>query len=160
MRPLRLLSIGVVLLALVAAPVAGAEPKGEQTTIHLVNEPSVFDDVDPCTGAPARISTVETGVIHTTAFPDHFHITGTLHGVFTLDLFPLNGVADASGTYTVWFGDNIPKKLNGASTFTLNGQITYPDGTRWSFHVVSHTTFAEGDVPKHSFDKAHCVQIG
>jgi hypothetical protein len=155
-----MLLVGLALLALIAAPVAGAEPKGEQTTIHLVDEASVFDDVDPCTGAPARISTVETGVIHITAFPDHFHITGTLHGEFTLDLFPLNGVADGSGTYTVWFGDNVTKKNAGAATFTLNGQITYPDGTTWSFHVLAHTTFAEGDVPKHSFDKAHCQQIG
>jgi hypothetical protein len=49
---------------------------------------------------------------------------------------------------------------NGAATFTLNGQITYPDGTTWSFHHVDHTTFAEGAVPKHEFSKMHCTQIG
>ena len=159
MRTLRTYLIGLALLALLVVPVANAEPKGEQTTIHVVNEPNVFDDVDPCTGAPARISALETGVIHITEFPDHFHITGTLRAEFTLDLFPLDGIADGSGTYTVWFGDNVPKKLNGAATFTLNGQITYTDGTTWSFHVLSHTTFAEGDVPKLSFEKAHCQQI-
>jgi hypothetical protein len=79
---------------------------------------------------------------------------------FTVDLLPLDGEADATGTYTVWFGDNVPKKGNGAATFTLNGQITYPDGTTWSFHHVDHTTFAEGDVPKHEFSKMHCTQIG
>jgi hypothetical protein len=160
MTGLRLLTVVVCASALVAAPLANAAPKGEQTTFHLQNEPSVFIDVDPCTGAPAQISTSETGVIHITAFPDHFHITGTLRATFTVDLLPLDGVADATGTYTVWFGDNVPKKLNGAATFTLNGQLTYADGTTWSFHVLGHTTFAEGDVPKHSFFKAHCTQIG
>jgi hypothetical protein len=160
MRALRLLIVMMALLALVGAPLAGAEPKGDQTTLHLVNEPNVFVDVDPCTGIPAQISALETGVIHTTEFPDHFHITGTLRATFTVDLLPLDGEADATGTYTVWFGDNVPKKGNGAATFTLNGQITYPDGTTWSFHQVGHTTFAEGDVPKHEFFKMHCTQIG
>ena len=159
MRALRFLVIGSMVLAAVAAPFASAAPSGEQETIHLVNEPNVFTDVDPCTGEPARISALETGVIHTTAFPDHFHITGTLRATFTVDLLPTDGRADGAGTYTVWFGDNVPKKLNGASTFTLNGKITYPDGTRGSFHNVGHTTYAEGDVPKHEFFKTHCTQI-
>ena len=160
MRVLRLFTVTVALLAVVAAPLAGAAPKGDQTTIHLVNEPNVFVDVDPCTGLPAQISALETGVIHITEFPDQFHITGTLRATFTVDLLPIDGQPDATGTYTVWFGDNVPKKLNGAATFTLNGQITYADGTTWSFHHVDHTTFAEGDVPKHEFSKMHCTQIG
>lgn len=153
-RLLIVAALAAMAVAVVAAPAAG-EPKGEQTTLHLVNEPNVFTDVDPCFGAPAQFNALESGVIHITEFPDHFHITGTLHATFTLDVLPLGGPL-ANGTYVVWFGDNVPKKRNGAATFTINGEITYPDGAHFSFHQVGHTTFAPNDVPKLEFFKSHC----
>ena len=159
MRALRLVMFTVALLAVAAAPL-GAAPKGVQTTLHLVDEPNIFVDVDPCTGVPAEISALETGVIHTTEFPDHFVITGTLRATFTVDELPLDGIPEGTGTYTVWFGDAIPPKSNGAQTFTLNGKITYEDGTTWAFHNLGHTTYELGDVPKLDFFKAHCTQIG
>ena len=160
LRPVVLLMVSTALTVLVWAPLAGAGPKGEQTTMHVVNEPNIFVDVDPCTGIPGQISALESGVVHITEFPDHFHISASLHATFTLDLLPLDGTPDATGTYHVSFRDQVPKKLNGASGFALNGKITYPDGTTWSFHNQGHTTFAPGDVPKLDFFKAHRNQVG
>jgi hypothetical protein len=160
MRALRFLTCTFALLAVVAAPLAGAAPKGEQTTTHLVDEPNVFVDVDPCTGIPAQISALESGIVHITEFPDQFHINVSLHATFTVDVLPLDGIPDATGTYHVSFRDEIPKKSNGAVGFALNGKITYPDGTTWAFHNQGHTTFAPGDVPKLDFFKAHCNQVG
>ena len=34
------------------------------------------------------------------------HVTGTLRGVFTADLLPVDGTPDITGRYTVWFGSN------------------------------------------------------
>jgi hypothetical protein len=151
------------LLALGASSAFAGGPPVVNTTDHLDNVPSVFDDVHPCTGQPAQVSTIETGVIHFLAFADGtVRITGTLHGVFTADLLPLDGSADVTGTYTVWFGNNGAFTETGdvfgkaVSTFTLNGQLTNADGSSNSFHVVAHALFDEDGSPKLEFFKAHC----
>jgi hypothetical protein len=150
-------------LALGATSALAGGPPVVNTTDHLDNMPSVFVDVHPCTGQLAQVSSLETGVIHFLAFADGtVRITGTLHGVFTADLLPLDGTPDATGTYTVSFGNNGAVTETGeafgkaVTTFTLNGQITNADGSSNSFHVVAHALFDEDGSPKLEFSKAHC----
>ena len=61
-------ALGGVLLA--AAPTAAQGPPVENSTQHIVNEVSTDIDVHPCTGKPAEITIVESGVIHFAAFAD------------------------------------------------------------------------------------------
>jgi len=161
------LSAGVLaiagVLALSASSVLAGGPPVVNTTDHLDNVPNIFVDLHPCTGQPAQVSSVETGVIHFLAFADGtVRITGTLHGVFTADLLPLDGTPDATGTYTVWFGSNGAFTESGdvfgkaVTTFTLNGQLTNADGSSNRFHVVTHALFDEDGSPKLEFFKAHC----
>jgi hypothetical protein len=156
------LAIAGVLALGASSALAGGPPVGN-TTDHLDNVPNVFVDVHPCTGQPAQVSSLETGVIHFLAFADGtVRITGTLHGVFTADLLPVDGTPDATGTYTVWFGSNGAFTETGdvfgkaVTTFTLNGQLTNVDGSSNSFHVVAHALFDEDGSPKLEFFKAHC----
>jgi len=150
-------------LALGASSTLAGGPPVVNTTDHLDNVLNVFVDVHPCTGQPAQVSSLETGVIHFLAFGDGtVRITGTLHGVFTADVLPLDGIPDATGTYTVWFGSNGAFTETGeafgkaVTTFTLNGRITNADGSSNSFHVVAHALFDKDGSPKLEFSKAHC----
>lgn len=150
-------------LALGATSALAGGPPVVNTTDHLDNVPSVFDDFHPCTGQAAQVSTLETGVIHFLAFADGtVRITGTLHGVFTAEVLPLDGTPDATGTYTVWFGSNGAVTETGeafgkaVTTFTLNGQITNADGSSNRFHIVAHALFDEDGSPKLEFSRAHC----
>lgn len=153
--------VGVLALGATSALAGG--PPVVNTTDHLVDVPTVFDDVHPCTGQPARVSSVETGVIHFLAFADGtIHTTGTLHGVFSADLLPVDGTPDATGSYTVWFGSNGAFTETGTvfgkaeTTFTLNGQLTNADGSSARFHVMTHAVFDADGGTKLEFAKAHC----
>jgi hypothetical protein len=96
----------VGLLALGTSAFATGPPVVNQTD-HIVNETSTDVDVHPCTGAPVELTLVESGVIHFSAFADGtVHFTGTLRGTFSADALPADGVADATGTITTWFGGN------------------------------------------------------
>jgi hypothetical protein len=153
----------VGVLALGASSVLAGGPPVVNTTDHLVDVPTTFVDVHPCTGQPAQVSSVETGVIHFVAFADGtVHVTGTLHGVFTADLLPVDGTPDVTGRYTVWFGSNGAITETGTAfgkaetTFTLNGKLTNADGSSASFHVTAHAVFDADGTPKLEFFKAHC----
>jgi hypothetical protein len=130
---------------------------------HVVNETSTQLDVHPCTGVPVELTLVETGVIHFAAFADGtVHFTGTLRGTFSADVLPADGVPDATGTFTTWFGGNgLLLEEGGAvgkgqGAFTLNGRGVNADGSTFRFHQNGNTVFDENGVPKLDFAKSSC----
>jgi hypothetical protein len=165
---------GVALVALVAAAglllltAGGALAKGPpvvKVTERLVNEPTTDIGVHPCTGQPAELTLVESGVIHFSAFADGtVHFTGTLRGTFSVDALPADGIPDATGRFVEWFGGNgLLLEEGGAAgkavaSSTINGKGTNADGSTFSFHQNGHTVFDADGVPKLDFFKvrAHC----
>ena len=167
MRRYLLASAFLVLVAalLVAAPAAAQGPPVERSTERIVNETDTFIDVHPCTGQAAEITTVDNGMIHFAAFADGtVHFTGTLRSTFSADLLPADGIPDASGRTTTWFGGNGLLNEDGTASgkaqtaFTFNGRGTNADGSRFTFHQNGNTVFDPNGVPKVDVfhDTAHC----
>jgi len=155
--------LAVTGLLLTPATASANGPPVVNTTDHLVNVTETFIDVHPCTGEPAAITVTQTGVIHFSFFADGtVHITGTLRGPFSADLLPADGLPDATGTFTTWFGGNgLLLEAGGAVgkgevASTLNGKGTNADGSTFKFHANGHTVFDAAGVPKLDFAKAHC----
>ena len=156
------LLVVVGLLAFGTTAFAKGPPVVNQTD-HDVNEASTQLDVHPCTGVPVELTLVETSVIHFSAFADGtVHFTGTLRGTFSADALPTDGVPDATGTFTTWFGGNGLLLEEGGATgkaqaaFTLNGRGVNADGATFRFHQNGNTVFDENGVPKLDFFKARC----
>lgn len=150
------------LLATAGAALAQGPPVVNQTE-HLAGMTSTEIDVHPCTGQLAEVTLTQSGVIHFSALGDGtVHFTGTLRGTFSADALPVDGVADATGTFVVWFGGNgMLLEEGGAAgkgevTFTLNGRGTNADGSSFSFHGNAHTVFDSAGVPKLDFAKTRC----
>jgi hypothetical protein len=153
----------VGVLALGASSALAGGPPLVNTTDHLDSVPTTFVDVHPCTGEPIQVSSVESGVMHFLLRSDGtISATGTLRGVFSGDLLPVDGTPDATGQYTVVFASNGAIDQNGipfgkaVTTFVLNGVFTNPDGLSTSFNVRSHAVFDADGNPKVSFDNARC----
>ena len=152
---------GVVGLLLATAGGAFAQgPPVVNQTERLVNETSTDIGVHPCTGQPAELTLVESGVIHFSAFADGtVHFTGTLRGTISVDALPADGVPDATARFVVWFGGNgLLLEEGGAvgkgeGSFTFNGKGTNADGSTFSFHQNGHTVFDADGVPKLDFFK-------
>ena len=133
------------------------------TTEQFRDVSNLFIDVQPCTGEPIEVSTVESGVTHFVLRADGT-ITGsqTIRATFSADILPTDGVPDATGHYTVVFTSigAIPETGdpwgNAVTTFILNGVLEYPDGSTATFHVESIATFDSGGNPRLAFDKALC----
>jgi hypothetical protein len=156
------LMVVVGLLAFGSSAFANGPPVVKQTD-QLVNEESTQVDVHPCTGVPVQLTLVETGMIHFSAFADGtVHFTGTLRGTFSADNLPADGVPDATGTFTTWFGGNgLLLEEGGAigkaqSAFTLNGRGTNADGSTFRFHQNGNTVFDQDGVPKLDFANSRC----
>jgi hypothetical protein len=156
------LLVVVGLLSFGTSAFAKGPPVVNQTD-HFVDETSTQIDVHPCTGEPVELTLVETGVIHFSAFADGtVHFTGTLRGTFSADALPADGVPDATGTFTTWFGGNgLLLEEGGAigkaqSAFTLNGRGVNADGSTFRFHQNGNTVFDENGVPRLDFFKSRC----
>ena len=156
------LFVVVGLLAFATSAFANGPPVVNQTD-HFVDETSTQLDVHPCTGVPVELTLVETGVIHFAAFADGtVHFTGTLRGTFSADALPTDGVPDATGSFTTWFGGNgLLLEEGGAigkgqGAFTLNGRGVNADGSTFTFHQSGNTVFDENGVPKLDFVKSRC----
>ena len=153
------LSIASVLagagLVFIGGSAMAAGPPQENGTIHLSNEVSTAVDFHPCTGQAAQVTTAESGVIHLLVQPDgHVHYTGTLHAQWSADALPTDGVADAAGTYVVWFGGNGLLLENDTAVgraevgYTVNGKGTNADGSRFSWHQNAHGVFDPTGTPR------------
>jgi hypothetical protein len=155
--------VGLLLLSAASAFANG--PPVVKTTERLVNETSTTIDAHPCTGQPAELTLIQSGVIHFSAFGDGtVHFTGTLRGTFSADALPADGIPEATGRFVEWFGGNgLLLEEGGAvgkavGSFTLNGRGTNADGSSFSFHQNGHTVFDATGVPKLDFFKvrANC----
>ena len=138
-----------------AAPAGAAGPPVESWTEHIANQVDITNDVHPCTGQAAEITTVMSGVIHFVAQPDgNVHITGMLHGTFTADALPADGTQDASGTFQATFGGNGMLLESGEAVgratlrFTDNGAILNADGSTEQWHRNGTTVYAGNALPK------------
>lgn len=163
-RPAAALLMIAALLLLSAATAFAEGPPLVNQTDRLVDETSISLDQHPCTGQLAMVTTVESGVIHFSAFADGtVHFTGTLRGTISADAVPADGVPDATARFVVWFGGNGMLLEEGGAvgkgtgTFTLNGRGTNADGSTFSFHQTGHTVFDADGVPKLDFFKARCA---
>jgi hypothetical protein len=154
-----LLAISGLLVFSVASALAQGPPIVNQTD-HIVNETSTDIDVHPCTGEPAELTVSESGVIHFVAFADGtVHFTGTLHGTFSADALPTDGIPDATGTSIVWFGGNGKLledggafgKAQAAFTSTIRG--TNADGSTFRVHQNGNVVFDPDGNPKLEFFK-------
>jgi hypothetical protein len=159
----RLGCAAVAVAGLLLVTTGGAFAKGPPVvnqTDHFVNETTTEIDVHPCTGQPAELTVTESGVIHFSAFADGtVHFTGTLHGTFSADALPTDGIPDATGTAIVWFGGNGKLLEEGGasgkaqSAFTLTIKGTNADGTKFSVHQNGNAVFDPDGVPKLEFFK-------
>jgi hypothetical protein len=154
---------GLLVLSVASAPAQG--PPVVNQTDHIVNETSITVDAHPCTGQPAELTVIQSGVIHFSAFADGtVHFTGTLRGTFSADALPADGIPEATGRFVGWFGGNgLLLEEGGAvgkgeGAFTLNGRGTNADGSSFSFHQNGHTVFDADGVPQLDFFKvrANC----
>ena len=165
LRPLFVL-VGTAALAFAGAAVAGG-PVVRQSD-HPVNEAETFVSADPCTGSPAEITLVQSGVEHFTFFATGTaHFTETLRGTFSfrhVDGAGNPGSAYATGTFVSWDGGN---GIFDPTTFepigyteitdTLNGSGTRADGTTFHFHNNEHILLTGTPLlPQVEFFKAHC----
>jgi hypothetical protein len=154
-----LLAISGLLVFSVASALAQGPPIVNQTD-HIVNETSTDIDVHPCTGEPAELTVSESGVIHFVAFADGtVHFTGTLHGTFSADALPTDGIPDATGTSIVWFGGNGKLLEDGGAfgkaqtAFTSTIRGTNADGSTFRVHQNGNVVFDPDGNPKLEFFK-------
>jgi hypothetical protein len=160
-----LLAVAGLLLLTAGAALAQGPPVVNERD-QVVNETSTDIGVHPCTGESAELTVTESGVIHFVGFADgSVHFTGTLHGTFSADALPTDGIPDATGTTVVWFGGNGMLLEDGSafgkaqSAFTLNGRGTNADGTKFGFHENGNVVFDTDGNPKLEFFKtrARCA---
>jgi hypothetical protein len=124
------------------AALAAEGAQTETERFHKLTQ--TFSDVVPCKGEEARITTVASGVVHTTEFPNGtFHITGTETGTFTAATL----TTSYTGRFTIRLGGNSNGK-NLANTFTFNLHGTVEDGTTIKSHVVVHFSSSASEPPR------------
>jgi hypothetical protein len=134
--------VAALVVGVAGAALAAGGAQTETERFHKLTQ--TFDDVVPCTGEEATITTVTNGVIHTTELPNGtFHITGTETGTFTA----VTDTTTYTGRFTVWFGGNSNRR-NQANTFTFNLRGTAEDGTVIKSHVVDHFSSSASEPPK------------
>jgi hypothetical protein len=136
-----------------AAQAAG--PPVESWTEHIDGEVGTFTDVHPCTGQVAELTAVQSGVIHFVAKADGtVHISGSLHGTYTADVLPTDGVPDATGTFMATFSGNGLLVEGGEPvgkavlTSTEGGTIVNPDGSTDRWHSNGVTVYDGEGLPK------------
>ena len=112
MRHWRFVTLVTAIAVLVSASPALANGSGAATfTEHQFNVTDTFLDANFCTGDPAMITTIRTGVFHVTELPNFtYHITGTATGTF--ELVPLD---PALPTYIGRFTQHFSESGNGLS---------------------------------------------
>ena len=152
-------AVAALVLLTAGARLAQGPPVVNQTD-HVVNETSTVIDVHPCTGQPAELTVTESGVIHFVAFADGtVHFTGTLHGTFSADALPTDGIPDATGTSIVWFGGNGKLLEDGGAfgkaqtAFTSTIRGTNADGSTFRVHQNGNVVFDPDGNPKLEFFK-------
>jgi len=167
LRP-RFVLAATVGLVFVGSAFAGGPPIISEKA-HPVNETETFVSGDPCTGTPAEISLVQSGVVRFNFFADGTaHFAETLRGTFSFRHVDSSGnpVGDAYATGRFVAGDagnglfdpDTTEPIGHAEiTDTLNGRGTRTDGTTFHFHNNEHILVTGTPPSPHlEFFKAHC----
>ena len=166
-RTLRLVTplLGALLVAGSAAAAHAAGSPVESWTEHVDQQVSIEQDVHPCTGQAAELTTVMSGVIHFVAQADGtVHISGSLHGTFTADALPADGTVDATGSFDATFGGNghiaEPGTVTGRAVLhsAEGGEIENADGTIDRWHHNGTSVYDGDGLPKLDFfrEQLHC----
>jgi hypothetical protein len=156
-------------LALFAGTAFAGGPPIVKEMDHPVDVTETFVSPDPCTGTPAEISLVQSGVEHVTFLADGTaHFAETLRGTFAfrnvddegnaigdpyatgsvVSTTSLNGIVDLTTMQPVGKTE---------ITDTLTGGGTRTDGTSFRFHNNEHILLTgTPPSPKLDFFKAHC----
>ncbi len=146
----------VGLLAAVSTP-AFAGGNGAQTfTQHERNVTEVKDPAHfPCLkGVLGERTIVYSDVFHGTFNENGSHFTGTLHG--TVQFVPTDtAMPTYSGHFTVSFGKNANQQ-NRTKRQTFSVHATGSDGSKVTFHEVSHATVNANGTVTVQFDKRSC----
>ena len=156
MRHWRFATLVTAIAVLVSASPALANGSGAATfTEHQFNVTDTFLDANFCTGDPAMITTIRTGVFHVTELPNFtYHITGTATGTF--ELVPLD---PALPTYIGRFTQHFSESGNGqnfTASLTISVRGTGSDGSRLHFIETAHfSVSATGVVVE--FDTPRCA---
>jgi hypothetical protein len=167
-RPLFVL-VAAAMTALFAGTAFASGPPIVKEVSHPVDEAETFVSVDPCTGTPAEISLLQSGVVHFMFFANgRAQMTETLRGTFSFRAVDSlgNPVGDSYATGRFVSEDSVNGVFDPATfepigraviTDTLNGRGTRTDGTTFHFHNNEHILFV-GTPPSPSleFFKAHC----
>ena len=167
-RPFFILVATAMTALFASTAFAGGPPILKEAT-HPVDEAETFVSVDPCTGTPAEISLVQSGVVHFMFFANgRVHMNEMLRGTFSFRHVDSSGNPAGDPYATGTFGAS--DALNGAFdldttqpigraviTDVLNGRGTRTDGTTFHFHNNEHIILV-GIPPSPSleFFKAHC----
>jgi hypothetical protein len=155
-----ILLLGVCLVATTAAQAASPPV----TFTDTFTDTETFTDVVPCREALGAYDVTITarGVFHVTAagideednpIPP-YHFTGTITGTFVA--VPSDGTGPTfSGRFTQRFAGETEMITHSTGTITFSLHGTGSDGSRISFHAVSHYTISATGV-EFGFDKASC----
>ena len=150
--PLRAALLAFAALLLSTSALAAPAQSFTQTFKDAVDvDPN---NVNPCTGDPGTLTTVENGVIHVTLTANGgFHLTGTFTGA--LEFVPDDpSKPTLTGRSTIWFGDN-DNARSGVETVTFTVHAEGSDGSTVRMHSAAHfSVSATGLVV--SFDKLRC----
>lgn len=97
---------------------------------------------------------VYSDVFHGTFNENGSHFAGTLHG--TVQFVPNDAALPTyTGHFTVHFGTNVNQQ-NRTKTQTFSVHATGSDGSKVTFHEVSHATLNANGTITVKFDKRHC----
>jgi hypothetical protein len=164
-RRSRWLSLLVLVLLTLVAPAGLAQASSPPVTItETFTQTETFTDVVPCQESLGAydITLTERVVFHVTAaaideegnFVAPYHVTGTVTGTFVA--VPSDGTGP---TFTGHFAQRFPgenentNNSTGTITLSIHGQGS--DGSRISFHAVSHYQINALGV-EGGFEKASC----
>jgi hypothetical protein len=129
----------LVVLAVVAVPVAASASPPETETITGKDTDTFIDVAPTCEGGgPLYSITIEFNFVeHSTVSADGAHFTFTNTGTFVATALDPSE-PDASGRFTQWggFNENPGGAVNGTFTFSVRGQ--FEDGTTINTHLTDH----------------------
>jgi hypothetical protein len=161
MRHLMTMTLAFAVMLTAAAAVYAGSPPVTFTETETFTE--TFPDVVPCRDdlGEYTVTINARGVFHVTAagieedgdFIAPWHVTGGATG--TVVAVPSDGTAPTfTGRFTDRFGENeLVTHSSGRSTFSV--RVTGSDGSRISFHVVTHYTINANGV-EFGFEKPKC----
>jgi hypothetical protein len=164
-RRSRWLSLLVLVLLALVAPAGLAQASSPPVTItETFTQTETFTDVVPCQESLGayNITLTERVVFHVTAaaideegnFVAPYHVTGTVTGTFVA--VPSDGTGPTfTGHFTQRFPGESENINNSTGTITLSIHGQGSDGSRISFHAVSHYQINALGVEA-GFDKPNC----